>query len=224
MTRPRTGELLRVDPDLPRVDPDRQTSLRIELGGRPGAIVVAGGRVWVADEAGGGVSAVNPPVGRVFKRGTRSPRGAAAPRASAPAGSGSAAPRPGRSAASTSATRSAVLRSQSAAAPPASPSAVASSGSPTAAATRSPASTPRPVSSSVSRSPSATVPGESTPAPTPSGSPTTTMTPSPVSTSASGESVGDAIGVGPAPGAVAVGEEAVWVANNGDGTVTRIEP
>jgi hypothetical protein len=25
-------------------------------------------------------------------------------------------------------------------------------------------------------------------------------------------------------GAVAVGEEAVWVANNGDGTVTRIEP
>ncbi len=40
----------------------------------------------------------------------------------------------------------------------------------------------------------------------------------------SGETVGDAIGVGSAPGAVAVGEEAVWVANNGDGTVTRIEP
>jgi FHA domain len=32
------------------------------------------------------------------------------------------------------------------------------------------------------------------------------------------------IGVGPDPGAVVVGAEAVWVANNGDGTVTRIEP
>jgi DNA-binding beta-propeller fold protein YncE len=35
---------------------------------------------------------------------------------------------------------------------------------------------------------------------------------------------GDPIRVGPEPGAVAVGGEAVWVANNGDGTVTRIEP
>jgi pSer/pThr/pTyr-binding forkhead associated (FHA) protein len=26
------------------------------------------------------------------------------------------------------------------------------------------------------------------------------------------------------PGAVVVGEEAVWIANNGDGTVSRIEP
>ncbi|HWO16938.1 MAG TPA: hypothetical protein VNM89_09540 [Solirubrobacterales bacterium] len=40
----------------------------------------------------------------------------------------------------------------------------------------------------------------------------------------SDEIVGDPIEVGNRPGAVAVGEDAVWVANNGDGTVTRIEP
>jgi YVTN family beta-propeller protein len=39
-----------------------------------------------------------------------------------------------------------------------------------------------------------------------------------------GEVEGDPIDVGPDPGAVAVGGDAVWVANNGDGTVTRIEP
>ncbi|HEU5062673.1 MAG TPA: protein kinase [Solirubrobacterales bacterium] len=40
----------------------------------------------------------------------------------------------------------------------------------------------------------------------------------------SGEVEGDPVAVGPEPGAVAVGGDAVWVANNGDGTVTRIEP
>jgi DNA-binding beta-propeller fold protein YncE/predicted Ser/Thr protein kinase len=39
-----------------------------------------------------------------------------------------------------------------------------------------------------------------------------------------GEVEGGPIQVGPEPGAVAVGGDAVWVANNGDGTVTRIEP
>jgi YVTN family beta-propeller protein len=39
-----------------------------------------------------------------------------------------------------------------------------------------------------------------------------------------GEVEGDPVAVGPNPGAVAVGGDAVWVANNGDGTVTRIEP
>ncbi len=40
----------------------------------------------------------------------------------------------------------------------------------------------------------------------------------------SGEPEGGPIAVGPEPGAVAVGETAVWVVNNGNGTVTRIEP
>jgi len=39
-----------------------------------------------------------------------------------------------------------------------------------------------------------------------------------------GEVDGDPIAVGPEPGAVAIGGDAVWVANNGDGTITRIEP
>jgi YVTN family beta-propeller protein len=39
-----------------------------------------------------------------------------------------------------------------------------------------------------------------------------------------GEMEGTPLEVGPQPGAVAVGGDAVWVANNGDGTVTRIEP
>jgi serine/threonine-protein kinase len=40
----------------------------------------------------------------------------------------------------------------------------------------------------------------------------------------SGQVEGAPIQVGPEPGAVAVGGNAVWVANNGDGTVSRIEP
>ena len=40
----------------------------------------------------------------------------------------------------------------------------------------------------------------------------------------SAEVEGDAIPVGSDPGAVVIGSKAVWVANNGDGTVTRIEP
>jgi YVTN family beta-propeller protein len=40
----------------------------------------------------------------------------------------------------------------------------------------------------------------------------------------SGNVEGAPIQVGREPGAVAVGGDAVWVANNGDGTVTRIEP
>jgi hypothetical protein len=40
----------------------------------------------------------------------------------------------------------------------------------------------------------------------------------------SGEPDGGPIAVGPEPGALAVGVTAVWVVNDGDGTVTRIEP
>ena len=40
----------------------------------------------------------------------------------------------------------------------------------------------------------------------------------------SSEVVGDPIPVGINPGAVVVDREAVWVADNGEGSVTRIEP
>ena len=39
-----------------------------------------------------------------------------------------------------------------------------------------------------------------------------------------GDPEGAPIPVGPDPSAVAVGESAVWVVNDGDGSVTRIEP
>ena len=219
VSSPRTGEVLRVDPGSGRV------TARIDVGGRPGAIVFGGGRVWVADEAGAGVTAINAPAARVFRRGI-APH--AAPLRLA-VGAGGAlgqqrldrrgAPHRPRHA------RPPARRSSPAAAPPASPSAAASSGSPTAAP--APVTRVDPVDrtrSSATRSRSATGPAGSTPAPKPSGSPTRPTTRSPASTSRAARPIGDPIAVGPDPGAVAVGAEAVWVANNGDGTVTRIEP
>jgi streptogramin lyase len=41
---------------------------------------------------------------------------------------------------------------------------------------------------------------------------------------ASGEVEGGPVAVGRHPTAVVIGGEAVWVADNGDGAVTRIEP
>ncbi len=63
VSSPRRGEVLRVDPASDEV------SARIDVGGRPGAIVFGGGRLWVADDEGGGVTAINPQGGRIFKRG-----------------------------------------------------------------------------------------------------------------------------------------------------------
>ena len=41
---------------------------------------------------------------------------------------------------------------------------------------------------------------------------------------ATGETATDPVRVGARPSGVAVGEGAVWVANAGDGTLTRIDP
>ena len=59
---PRTGEVLRIDGDTGTIED------RIAVGGRPGAIVFGGDRVWVADEDGLGVTAINAQGGRVFRR------------------------------------------------------------------------------------------------------------------------------------------------------------
>ena len=63
VSSPRTGEVLRIDGDSGRIED------RIEVGGRPGAVVFGGERIWVADQAGRGVTAINAQGGRVFKRG-----------------------------------------------------------------------------------------------------------------------------------------------------------
>ncbi len=223
VTRPRTGELLRVDPDLPRVDPDRLARLRIKLGGRPGAIVVAGGRVWVADEAGGGVSAINPPVGKLYKRGI-------AP-LSAPLRLGAGAGGLWVSSATTGAIRRIDLGD--AVAGPAIPAGRGPSGITVAGGivwvANSRGDTVTRVDPAtrvllgepivVGARPGGIDAGTDAVWVASNGDGTVTRI-----DIADGEVVGDPIDVGPAPGAVAVGEEAVWVANNGDGTVTRIEP
>src|SRR4029077_3949683 len=63
VSNPRRGVVIRVDPDT------REVVERIDVGGRPGAIVAGGGGIWVADNAGGGVTAINAVGGRIFKRG-----------------------------------------------------------------------------------------------------------------------------------------------------------
>ncbi len=175
VTKPRRGQLLRLDLDSGRV------LEAIDVGGVPGPIALGGGRVWVADEKGRGVAAVNAEGGRVYRRGL-APH-AAPLRLATGAGSGSAAPRPATCAGSTSTPWRRGSRSRSAAAPPASPSPAASSGSPTAAPTPSPRSTPRSTPCSATRSKSAAAPAGSTPAPTRSGSPAPPTTRSPGSTS-----------------------------------------
>jgi DNA-binding beta-propeller fold protein YncE len=63
VTDPSRGELLRIDPD------DARVLERIDVGGSPGPIALGAGRVWVADDGGGGVTAVNADGGRVYRRG-----------------------------------------------------------------------------------------------------------------------------------------------------------
>jgi DNA-binding beta-propeller fold protein YncE len=223
VTRPQTGELLRVDPDLRRTDPDRRALMRIEIGGRPGAIVFAGGRLWIADEAGGGVSALNPPVGNVYRR-SLFPR--AAPLRLA-AGAGGL----WVSSASTGAIRRIDLGD--------------AVGSPSIAVGRGPSGitvaagivwVANSRGDTVTRVDPATrvllgepIPVGERPGGIDAGTDTVWVANAGDGTVsridiADAETVGDPIDVGSEPGAVAVGEEAVWVANNGDGTVVRIEP
>ena len=213
------------DSSVIRVDPASDTVIgRIPVGGRPGALIVSGGRVWVADEGGAGVSAINPHGERVFRRGIV-PH--AAPLRLA-AGAGGV----WVSSASTGTVRridpstaaAGAPRSGPAAGPPGSPSAAASSGSRTAAPTPSPGSIPRSWRSSATRSRSAGGPGGID-----AGTNLVWVASAADDTVSridieNGDVVGDPIDVGPDPGAISIGEEAVWVANNGDGTVTRIEP
>ena len=80
VSSPQTHSVLRIDPTLPRpttaTAPQRAARIptpqpeKILVGGRPGAIVVGGNRVWVADENGAGITAINAVGGRrTVKRG-----------------------------------------------------------------------------------------------------------------------------------------------------------
>jgi DNA-binding beta-propeller fold protein YncE len=217
VSSPRTGRVLRVAPGSGAV------VARIRVPGRPSAITFAGGRVWVADAAGSGVTAINPPGNRVFKTGI-APH-AAPLRLAAGAGAVWA------SSASTGSVRRIDLDTAVAGAPirvGRGPAGVTVGGGLVWVANSRSATVSR-VDPSIQALIGAPIPVDGRPGGVDAG--TEVVWVANVSDDSltrldleSGEQVGDPIGVGPEPGAVAVGGEAVWVADNGNGTVTRVEP
>jgi serine/threonine-protein kinase len=216
LTNPRRGKLLRLDPR------DGKVLKRIDLRGEPGPIALGGGRVWLADETGRGITAVNAEGGSVYRQGLPpqterlrlafGARGLWATVADAgvvrrvdPAGLTAGEPiRVGRGPAGV----------------------VVADGFVWVANSRS--GTVSKVDPSL-RDVVASIEVGGHPGGIDAGSDTIWVADAEGDTVSridleSGEIDGDPLAVGPKPGAVAVGGSAVWVANNGDGTVTRIEP
>jgi streptogramin lyase len=217
VTYPRRGELLRLD----RVD--GHVLERIDVGGAPGPIALGGGRVWVADQKGGGVSAVNAEGGRVYRR-DLAPHNAplrlavgagalwassASTRSVRPIGLRDVDPRPpipvGRGPAGVTVAHDIVWVANS------------RSGN---------VSRVDPAIGSVVGAP---IPVGGRPGGIDAGTSVVWVASAAGGyvtriDALTGERIGEPIAVGPKPGAVAIGAGVVWVANNGDGTVTRIEP
>lgn len=216
VTDPRRGEVIQVDPA------SRRVTDRVDVGGRPGAIVSGGGRIWVAGEEGDGVTAINPG-GRVYERGIEPD---AAPLRLA-YGAGAV----WVSSASTGVVRR-IDPATATAAPPipvgGGPAGITVGGGLVWVANSR--------SDRVTRvdPPTRTSFGEpievgERPGGIDAGTSVVWVASSAAGTLRgisieSGEPLGEPIEVGPLPGAVAVGGEAVWVANNGNGTVTRVDP
>jgi serine/threonine protein kinase/streptogramin lyase len=214
---PRRGEVLQVDPGT------EQVKARIDVGGRPGAIVFGGGRIWVADDEGGGVTAINPEGGRVYERGL--PPHVAPLRLAVGAGAVWV------TSASTGAVRRIDLATATAGAPIVvgrGPAGVTVGGGLVWIANSRSGSVTRvdPVTRSLYGEPIAV--GER-PGGIDAGTESVWVANSADGSVTrigiqSGETEGSPIDVGPQPGAVAIGSEAVWIANNGDGTIVRIDP
>jgi serine/threonine-protein kinase len=214
---PRTGEVLRIDPIRLRV------SERIAVGGKPGAIVFGGDRVWVADEGGAGITAINARGGEVYRRGI-------APHI-APLRLAVGAGGLWVSSATTGAIRRVDL-GEAVAGPPIQvgrgPAGITVARGYVWVANSRSATVAR-VDPSVNARLGEPIGIEGRPGGIDAGTDVVWVANASADSISrigieSAEVEGDAIGVGPGPGAVVVGEEAVWVANNGDGTVTRIEP
>jgi streptogramin lyase/tRNA A-37 threonylcarbamoyl transferase component Bud32 len=215
-TNPRRGELLRLDPHT------GQVLKTIEVKGSPGPIALGGGRVWVADQAGKGVTAVNAEGGQVYRRGLP-PQ---APRLRLAYGA--------RGLWVTNAEAGVVRRLDPGSLLTGEPIRVGRGPAGVTVAdgfvwvANSRSGTVSKVDPSLRDVVSAIEVGGH-----PGGIDTGTSavwvanaeddTVSKIDLE-TGEPAGDPIAVGPEPGAVAVGGDAIWVANNGDGTVTRIEP
>ena len=217
VTNPSKGELLRLDPESGRILEE------IEVGGAPGPIALGGGRVWVADQEGAGVVAVNAEGGRVYRRGL--------PPREAPLRLATGAGGLWVSSASTGAVRRVDLSSLTVGDPipvGRGPAGVTVAGGLVwVANSRSDTVTRVDPSIDAPLADPAWVGGR--PGGLDSGTGLVwvasalddTVTRLDIET---GEQSGDPVDVGRAPGAVAVGSTAVWVADNGEGAVTRIEP
>ncbi len=218
VSSPLTSSVLRVDPDANRVIG------RIPVGGRPGAIIVSGGRVWVADQRGAGVSAINPRGERVYRRGI-------APHA-APLRLAAGAGGVWVSSASTGVVSRIDQSTARAAGFPIragrGPAGVTVGGGLVWVA-NSRSDTVTRVDPSIQAILGDPIAVGGHPGGIDAGTNLVWVASAAEDTVSridieSGDVVGDPIEVGPEPGAITIGEEAVWVANNGDGTVTRIEP
>jgi DNA-binding beta-propeller fold protein YncE len=216
ITSPRTGEVIRFEPVAERLR-------RIRVGGRPGAVVFGGGRVWVADESGEGVTAINPAGDKVYKRGIEPD--AAPLRLAVGAGavwaSSASTGRISRIGFDTAAADRPIPVGRG-------PAGITVGGGFVWVATTRDDTVSR-VDPSIRGRFGEPIEVGDQPGGIDAGTSVVWVANAGDGTVSrididSGETVGDPIDVGPSPGAVVVGEEAVWVANNGDGTVTRIEP
>ncbi|HEY7951280.1 MAG TPA: serine/threonine-protein kinase [Solirubrobacterales bacterium] len=216
VSNPRAGTVL-------RIDSGGQVIAEVEIGGRPGAVTFAGGRLWVADEDGAGISAIDAETNRRVARGI-------APH-TAPLRLAAGAGAVWVSSASTGVIRRIDTTSASAGSPirvGRGPAGITVGGGMVWVANSRSGTVTR-VDPSLRA-----ILGDPTPVGArPGGIDAGTTTVWVASTAeatvsridiGSGEIVGDAIGVPRDPGAVAVGSSAVWVASNDDGTITRIEP
>jgi len=217
VTAPELGYLLRIDPD------SGDLLQKIDVGGAPAAIALGGGRVWVADADGAGVTAVNAEGGRVVRRGIGTH---AAPLRLAVGAGGLWV-----SSASTGTLRRVDLSTMR-------PGRGILVGRGPAGVTVAHglvwiANTRGDTVSTVDTATQVVVGDQVEVGDQPGGidAGTDTVWVSLTGEGAvariaadSGQREGAPVEVGPEPGAVAVGKSAVWVANNGDGTVTRIEP
>jgi streptogramin lyase/predicted Ser/Thr protein kinase len=216
VSNPRTGTVL-------RADSTGQVIARIPIGGRPGALAFAGGRLWVADDAGAGIAAIDGETNRLVERGI-------APQA-APLRLAAGAGAVWVSSATTGTVSRIDLASASAEAPirvGRGPAGVTVGGGLVWVANSRSGTVTR-VDPSIRAILGAPIFVGARPGGIDAGTSTVWVASSAENAVSridieSGEKVGDPVSVGPVPGAVAVGREAVWVANNGDGTVTRIEP
>jgi DNA-binding beta-propeller fold protein YncE len=216
-TVPRQGELIRID----------KTSGRaleaIDVGGVPGPIALGGGRVWIADEEGRGITAVNSDGGRLYRRGL--PPRAQPLRLAVGAGGLWV------SSASAGNVRRIDLGDLTVGEPipvGRGPAGVTVAGGLVWVANSRSNTVSRvdPSIHAVLRDP---IEVGARPGGIDAGTSTVWVASAAEDAVtridlASGEREGGPVEVGPEPGAVAIGGGAVWVVNNGDGTVTRIEP